>query len=59
MDRTYVSNFLKEIDEIETINHRADKFIEDRTFETYMRRSPENGDSSQQQQLPHLNAIPA
>ena len=34
MDRTYVSNFLKEIDEIQTINHRADKFIEDRTFET-------------------------
>ena len=41
MDRTYVSQFLKEIDEIENINHRADKFIEDKTFETYMRRSPD------------------
>lgn len=41
MDRTYVDKFLKEIDEIETINHRADKYIEDKKFETYMRREPE------------------
>jgi len=34
MDKTYVSNFLKEIDEIENINHRADKYIENRTLET-------------------------
>ena len=40
MDKTYVSNFLKEIDEIETINIRADKYIEDRTFETQMRQAP-------------------
>ena len=40
MDRTYVNNFLKEIDEIENINHRADRYIEDKTFETYMRNAP-------------------
>ena len=34
LDQTYVNKFLKEIDEIETINTRADKYIEDRTFET-------------------------
>ena len=41
IDNDYVNKFLKEIDEIENINHRADKYIEDRTFETYMRRAPE------------------
>ena len=41
MDVDYVNRFLKEIDEIENINHRADKYIEDRTFETYMRRAPD------------------
>ena len=41
IDNDYVNRFLKEIDEIENINHRADKYIEDRTFETYMRRAPD------------------
>lgn len=40
MDKTYVSNFLKEIDEIENLNHRADKYTEDRALETKMRRPP-------------------
>lgn len=34
LDQNYVDNFLKEIDDIETINHRANKYIEDRAFET-------------------------
>jgi len=37
MDKTYVSNFLKEIDEISNINNRAETYIEDRTIETLMR----------------------
>jgi len=37
IEDSYVSNFLKEIDEIETMNHRADKYIENRTLETNMR----------------------
>ena len=38
LDKTYVTKFLKEIDEIENINHRAGTYIEDRTMETRMRR---------------------
>ena len=40
LDQNYVNQFLKEIDEIETINLRADKYNEDRSFETNMRRAP-------------------
>ena len=37
MDTTYVSHFLKEIDEIQNINNRAETYIEDRTIETLMK----------------------
>ena len=38
MDKTYVSNFLKEIDEMENINHRAGVYIGTRTLETQMKK---------------------
>lgn len=37
LDAAYVADFLKEIGDIEQINHRSDVYIEQRSVETYMK----------------------